>query len=68
MKIISQKLGMNMSRNKTFYKTGKMLGLNTRDINDMLAYSVEKTEYTHLEAGPPMYPCSFYGTISIKDF
>ena len=63
-----QKLGINMSRNKTFYKTGKMLGLSTRDINNVLKYSAEKTEYPTLESGPTPYWSTFYGTISIKDF
>ena len=57
-----------MSGNKSFYKLGKMLGLNTREINNVLRYSANKIDQASLEAGPNQYYCSFYGTISIKDF
>ena len=44
-----------------------MLGMNNDDVTNILVKSSLK-EYTNLSMGPKPYYCSYYGTISIKDF
>lgn len=48
------------------YDIGQKIGLNKRDIDNIL--NQPKNEQTSLEAGGPIYPCTEYGTISIRDF
>jgi len=58
-----------MSNIKTFYRLGGMLGLNARDVDNILRRNVKDSEQPSLEVGPPPYPWGgFYGTISIKQF
>lgn len=53
---------------KRIYEIGKPLGLNKRDISEILNRSSSVIEQSSLGAGPTIYPGDFYGTISIYDF
>ena len=53
---------------KRIYEIGKPLGLNKRDISEILNRSSSLIEQSSLRAGPNIYPGDFYGTISIYDF
>lgn len=57
-----------MSRRKTYYQLGKMLGLSQIEIKTVLSGSTKKVDHLNTEAGPIPYWSTFYGTISIKDF
>jgi hypothetical protein len=57
----------NKKINRKIYDVGQKIGLNKKDINNMLNNTQSINEQTSLAAGPPAYPCTLYGTISIKD-
>ena len=57
-----------MSNLNSYYKLGKMLGLNNRDINKLLKNYTCNLEKSLKEFGPIPYKGGFYGTISIKEF
>ena len=44
------------------------LGMNRNDVDNIMTNSSTKEERNNLSAGPTMYTCSYYGTVSIKDF
>lgn len=68
LRTILKKLGIKMSRNKSYYKLCKTLGLSTRDINKVLKNRITQVAPTYLDAGPKPYSGGFYGSISIYDF
>ena len=47
---------------------GKKLGLDKKDIGQLLNDIPLRNEQPSFALGPDHYPCSYYGTISIKDF
>jgi hypothetical protein len=47
---------------------GIKLGLSKKDINDVMKDTSMGDEQTSFSLGPPGYPGSFYGTVSINDF
>jgi len=61
-------LGIKMSRNKSYYKLCKTLGLSTRDIDEVLKNRITYVTPTYLDTGPKPYPGGFYGSISMYDF
>ena len=66
----NKKCEMNNMKNNNItkvYEIGYMLGLNKKDMKSILNDTPSRNEQYYLSDGPP-YPCSFYGTISIKDF
>jgi len=65
---ILKKLGIKMSRNKSYYKLCKTLGLSTRDIDEVLKNRITYVTPTYLDTGPKPYPGGFYGSISMYDF
>jgi len=60
----------NKKINTKIYDAGKKIGLNKKDINNILNETLSTNEQTSLAAGPhpPMYTSCLYGTISITDF
>ncbi len=58
----------NEKINRKIYYVGQKIGLNKKDINNILNNAQSINEQTSLATGPPDYLCTFYGTISIKDF
>ena len=51
------------------YKSGRKLGLNLDDIDNVLNYEVVSNEQSYLSCGPGWYlPGTLYGTVSISDF
>ncbi len=57
----------NKKINAKLYEHGQMMGLNKKDINNILDNIIPKNEQLSFVAGPTPYLSSFYGTISIKD-
>ena len=53
--------------NKT-YKIGQIIGLNKKEINEVLRKITNRKEQPSFSVGPPCYPGNFYGVVSIKDF
>ena len=47
---------------------GLKLGLSKKDINYIMKDTSMGDEQTSFSLGPPGYPGSFYGTVSINDF
>jgi len=47
---------------------GRQLGLSVEQIYSILIDAPHGTEPASLSLGPPHYPGSFYGTVSINDF
>lgn len=52
---------------KKLYKLGEKLGLAKKDFDDILKYTVSRKEQPSFSIGPPWYPGTKYGTISIND-
>jgi len=50
------------------YDLGIKLGLNKKDIKEILKNTQMQNENLSLSLGGPGYPGAFYGTISIRDF
>jgi hypothetical protein len=50
------------------YRIGIDLGLGEKDIDSLMSKSMIENENAYFSFGPPRYPGSFYGTVSIKDF
>ena len=57
-----------MNKLNNYYKSGKILGLTSKDINSIFKSNNIRYNNISLETGP--YPCGggFYGMISINDF
>ncbi|MCK5030528.1 MAG: hypothetical protein KAR64_03590 [Thermoplasmatales archaeon] len=53
---------------RKIYGLGIKLGLNKKDINDIMKDTSMRDEQTSFSLGPPGYSGSFYGTVSINDF
>ena len=49
-------------------KFGKKLGLNKKDIDNMLIEADPRNEQTSFSLGPPWYCGGYYGTVSINEF
>lgn len=59
----------NMMQNKkNIYRLGIPLGLNNKDIDEILKQTMPRNEQTILSAGPDIYCGGWYGTVSIYDF
>ena len=56
------------SMKRKIYGLGIKLGLSKKDINDIMKDTSMGDEQTSFSLGPPGYPGSFYGTVSINDF
>ena len=52
---------------KKMYDLGIRLGVNKKDIDDILNGISTRDEQSYLSLGPN-YPGGFYGTVSINDF
>ena len=50
------------------YELGSPLGLNKKDIDNIIKHKPDKNEQVSLNVGPDPYYGTWYGTISIKDF
>ena len=61
-------LGGKMSNLKSYYKVGKIIGLNNNDIDILLKNKINNFEKSLNEFGPIHYPGGFYSAISIKEF
>ncbi len=59
---------VDSSMKRKIYGLGIKLGLNKKDINDIMKDTSMRDEQTSFSLGPPGYPGSFYGTVSINDF
>ncbi|GAG84781.1 unnamed protein product [marine sediment metagenome] len=57
-----------MIENEKFYKSAKMLGLNKKEIDDILNDTSAIAEQTSFSSGPFQYPGGRYGTVSIEVF
>ena len=53
---------------ENLYKLGEKLGLSKKDFDDILKNSNNRKEQLSFQIGPPWYPGTKYGTISINDF
>jgi len=53
--------------NKT-YKIGQMVGLNKKEIDEVLINIVNRKEQPSFSIGSPCYGGMLYGIVSIKDF
>jgi len=60
----------NKANESNLIEIGRMLGLNKKDIEDIINPTPTNNEQILFTIGPddPVYPASYYGTISIKDF
>ncbi len=47
---------------------GRQLGLTSEQIHSIMDNTPHSTEPVSLSLGPPHYPGSFYGTVSLNDF
>jgi len=65
---LSYKKVVKMKKYYEFYKLGNKIGLNKKDIKNVLENPNIKIEQPSLSIGGPDYPGTYYGTISIKDF
>ena len=54
-------------KNVNIYEIVKKLGLNKKDVNNLLIENECKNEHLSLEAGPEPYWAAMYGAISIND-
>ncbi len=54
--------------NPQIIQLGKQLGLDAEQIQSILRTTQQTTEHLSFSQGPPQYPGSYYGTISISDF
>ena len=59
---------MNEISNRNLYKLGKKLRLRKHDIDLILNISQQTNEPAVVLNGPPWYPGTHYGSISISDF
>jgi len=59
---------VDSSMKRKIYGLGIKLGLNKKDINDIMKDTSMRDEQTSFSLGPPGYHGSFYGTVSINDF
>ena len=59
---------MNENFNYKIYNIITDLGINKHDLEFILKNSNPKSETSSMSLGPPWYPGSRYGTISIKEF
>ena len=55
-----------MAETIEFYKLGKKLGLNKKDIDQVLNDMPPDFEHASFSIGPPFYGGGRYGTISLK--
>lgn len=55
-------------KKKNIAELGKQLGLSTEQIHSVMDNGPHSTESVSLSLGPPHYPGSFYGTVSLNDF
>jgi len=53
---------------ENLYKLGEKLGLAKKDFDDILKNTDSRKEQSSFSVGPPWYPGTKYGTISINDF
>ncbi len=58
---------MKMLRNEKLYYIGKKLRLKKKDI-DLVINDTNNIEEQSSSAGPPWYPGTHYGTVSIDEF
>jgi hypothetical protein len=63
----------NMMQNKNKirknkYYLGIPLGLNYKDVYEILNHSIPEDEQSSISAGPSIYCGTWYGTVSIYDF
>jgi len=54
--------------NIKLYDIGEKIGLNKKEMNNLLNDHPQRIEQSSLLLGPKPYWATFYGTISIKDF
>ena len=63
---------MNENNKKTYskaYEVGKKIGLNEKDVDDILININASNDQSSIQVGPPdPYIGGFYGTMSFKDF
>ena len=57
-----------MKNKKEKYKIGQMVGLNKKEIKEVLRNITSRKEQPSFSVGSPCYPGSRYGTVSINDF
>ena len=55
-------------KKKEIYQLGTKLGLQQKEIEDILNNTPSNYQDISFSIGPPGYGCTFYGTISIRDF
>jgi plasmid maintenance system antidote protein VapI len=58
----------NKKINADIYRLGQIMGLNKKDMNNILNNAHQPTEEYQISLGPKPYYATFYGTISINDF
>ena len=59
---------MKMLRNRNLYYIGKKLGMKKKDIDLVINDTNNIEEQSSSSAGPPWYPGTHYGTVSIDEF
>ena len=57
-----------MKKYYEFYQLGNKIGLNKKDLKNVLENPNTRTEQPSFSIGGPDYPGTYYGTISINDF
>jgi hypothetical protein len=57
-----------MKNYKDFYKLINQVGLNKKDFDDFLKNPNKNNKHLSYSVGPPFYPGTKYGTISVNDF
>ena len=57
-----------MKEIKELFVYAQMLGLQKSDIKEILNRRIDISESSNSSLGPPLYPGTHYGTVSIKSF